>query len=88
MLATQLPTDTFQDVYLFFLPSSLPTTLLYSLLTQMNWKREALQWGKEDIQDADLKWGEGSRQVKNEMPFHISLTFSSTFPVLPHSIVK
>lgn len=59
LLATQLPTDTFQDVYLFFLPFSFPTTLLYSLLPQMNWKREALQRGEEDIQDADLKWGEG-----------------------------
>lgn len=42
-LSTQLPIDIFRDVYLFFLPSLL-TSLQYSFLTQMNWKRENL-WG-------------------------------------------
>lgn len=81
-LATQSPVDLSQDVYLFFLPASLPTTLLCSL-TQVKWKGEALKWGDEGIQDEELKGGEGWRQVKKQTPFHTSGTCSSAFPVLP-----
>lgn len=49
---------------------------------------EALGWGDEEIQDTELKQGREWRQVKNSVPFPISGTFSSTWSVLPHSLVK